>query len=63
MVIIIHNIRLLERSSDSTSLTQKIIANEIPAIEVKGSGEHGIIFCSPSVHKNGCSISKGRMRG
>ncbi|WP_458718827.1 bifunctional DNA primase/polymerase [Candidatus Nitrosocosmicus sp. R] len=26
---------------------------DIPAIEVKSEGKHGIIFCSPSVHKNG----------
>jgi hypothetical protein len=23
------------------------------AMEVKGDGEHGILFCSPSIHKNG----------
>jgi len=26
---------------------------ESPLIEVKGLGEHGIMFCSPSMHKNG----------
>ena len=26
---------------------------EIPAIEVKSEGKHGIMFCSPSIHKNG----------
>ncbi|KAA2279386.1 bifunctional DNA primase/polymerase [Candidatus Nitrosocosmicus agrestis] len=26
---------------------------EIPAIEVKSEGKHGIMYCSPSVHKNG----------
>ena len=31
----------------------KINNNEIPAIEVKGKGEHGIAFCSPALHKDG----------
>lgn len=26
---------------------------DIPAIEVKSEGKHGIMYCSPSVHKNG----------
>lgn len=26
--------------------------NDIPAIEVKSEGKHGIIFCSPSIHKD-----------
>lgn len=26
---------------------------EIPAIEVKSEGKHGIMYCSPSVHKSG----------
>ena len=26
---------------------------EIPAIEVKSEGKHGIMYCSPSIHKNG----------
>ena len=28
---------------------------DIPAIEVKGLGEHGIAYCAPSPHKNGCN--------
>ena len=27
--------------------------NEIPAIEVKSEGSHGIMFCSPSIHRDG----------
>ncbi|ALI34767.1 hypothetical protein NMY3_00555 [Candidatus Nitrosocosmicus oleophilus] len=27
--------------------------SEIPAIEVKSEGSHGIMFCTPSLHKNG----------
>ena len=30
-----------------------IDSNEIPAIEVKGLGSHGILFVSPSIHQNG----------
>src|SRR3712207_7395656 len=44
----------LFRSSDKNSnLSAKLDANAIPAIEVKGLGEHGLFFCSPSIHKNG----------
>jgi hypothetical protein len=43
-----------KKSSDSSgSLTTKVKNNEIPAIEVKGLGAHGIFFCTPSIHKNG----------
>jgi hypothetical protein len=43
-----------KKSSDiSGTLGAEIIANEIPAIEVKGLGSHGIFFVSPSIHKNG----------
>ena len=31
----------------------KIKSDEIPALEVKGLGTHGIAYCTPSVHKNG----------
>jgi hypothetical protein len=26
----------------------------MPAIEVKGDGEHGLFFCLPSIHRDGC---------
>ncbi len=42
-----------KKSSDVAKLGDKIKNNEIPAIEVKGLGEHGIAFCSPSLHKDG----------
>ena len=44
-----------KKSSDkvNTDLANKIDVNDIPAIEVKGSGEHGIMFVSPSMHKDG----------
>ena len=29
------------------------LSNKIPAFEVKALGEHGIMFCTPSLHKNG----------
>jgi DNA replicative helicase MCM subunit Mcm2 (Cdc46/Mcm family) len=43
----------LKKSSDVSSFPTQIDRNEIPAIEVKGSGEHGLLFCTPSPHKNG----------
>jgi hypothetical protein len=46
-----------KKSSDKISynidLINKIEKSNIPAIEVKGQGQHGVLFCSPSVHKNG----------
>jgi hypothetical protein len=27
--------------------------NEVPALEIKGLGVHGIVYCTPSVHKDG----------
>lgn len=44
-----------KKSSDTVNaeLKKKLDNNEIPALEVKGLGEHGIMFASPSVHKNG----------
>jgi P4 family phage/plasmid primase-like protien len=44
---------LFKKSSDITVQTQKIMANEVPAIEVKSSGGNGIMFCTPSLHKSG----------
>ncbi|HEY6535992.1 MAG TPA: bifunctional DNA primase/polymerase, partial [Candidatus Nitrosocosmicus sp.] len=42
-----------KKSSDVVKMKDGILNNEIPAIEVKGSGEHGIACCSPSIHKDG----------
>jgi P4 family phage/plasmid primase-like protien len=46
-----------KKSSDKTrtygDLTSKLKINEIPALEVKGEGSHGIFFCFPSFHMNG----------
>jgi hypothetical protein len=42
-----------KKSSDNHSLSSKLESNEIPAIEIKGLGSHGILFVSPSVHQNG----------
>ncbi len=42
-----------KKSSDNHSLSDKLGSNEIPAIEVKGLGSHGILFVSPSIHQNG----------
>jgi putative DNA primase/helicase len=41
------------KSSDVSKLKDVIDMNEIPAIEVKGLGDHGVAYCSPSPHKNG----------
>ena len=40
-------------SSRIANLSGRIDKNEIPAFEVKGSGEHGLAFVSPSPHKDG----------
>jgi hypothetical protein len=43
-----------KKSSDSNgNLSSKLSADEVPAIEVKGLGSHGILFVTPSIHKNG----------
>lgn len=42
---------LSKKSSDAVTLSDKIAANSIPAFEVKSLGDHGIMFCSPSIHK------------
>ena len=34
---------------------KEIEENKIPSIEVKGLGSHGIAFCCPSPHENGCN--------
>ena len=47
------NHEFMKKSSDVTKLGDEIKNKEIPAIEVKGLGEHGIAFCAPSMHKNG----------
>nr|MDQ3969451.1 bifunctional DNA primase/polymerase [Thermoproteota archaeon] len=48
------DIHFVGKSSDTNKVgTQKIASNEIPALEVKGLGTHGIAYCTPSVHKNG----------
>lgn len=38
-------------SFDSISDDKK----DIPAIEVKSEGKHGIMYCTPSLHKDGCN--------
>ena len=44
---------LAKKSSDAATLGDNIAANSIPAFEVKSLGEHGIMYCSPSIHKDG----------
>jgi hypothetical protein len=43
-----------KKSSDQQKYKTEIKSDQIPAIEVKGLGKHGISFCSNSKHKNGC---------
>lgn len=44
-----------KKSSDTTNpkQSQQLKNNELPAIEVKGDGKHGIMYVTPSMHKNG----------
>ena len=44
-----------KKSSDMVNpkQSQQLKNNEIPALEVKGDGKHGIMYVTPSVHKNG----------
>lgn len=45
-----------KKSSDTVNpkQVQQLKNSEIPAIEVKGDGKHGIMYVTPSLHKNGC---------
>jgi hypothetical protein len=44
-----------KKSSDTTNkaIIEKLDKNKIPAIEIKGAGEHGILYVTPSQHKKG----------
>lgn len=44
-----------KKSSDMVNprQAQQLKNNEIPALEVKGDGKHGIMYVTPSIHKNG----------
>ena len=42
-----------KKSSDIAALSTRLDSNQVPAIEVKGAGEHGLLFVTPSPHKNG----------
>lgn len=44
-----------KKSSDAVNLElmEKMNSNEIPALEMKGDGTHGIMYCTPSPHKDG----------
>ena len=37
----------------SLNLVKILNSNNLPAIEVKGLGSHGIAMCCPSIHRNG----------
>lgn len=44
-----------KKSSDAVNLTllEKMNKNEVPALEMKGDGTHGIMYCTPSPHQDG----------
>ena len=42
-----------KKSSDIAKLSEVLEHNEVPAVEIKGSGDHGVLFCAPSPHRNG----------
>jgi hypothetical protein len=44
-----------KKSSDAVNfeIVQKMEKDEVPAIEMKGDGTHGIMYCTPSPHKDG----------
>ncbi len=44
-----------KKSSDAVNLdyVEKMDRNELPALEMKGDGTHGIMYCTPSPHKDG----------
>lgn len=46
---------IFKKSSDYTNskLAEQMDSNDIPAIELKGEGKHGIMYCTPSPHKDG----------
>lgn len=52
---------IAKKSSDANSvlLSKKLQSNEVPAIEVKGKGKDGLMFCTPSVHKDGSHYQVG----
>lgn len=43
-----------KKSSDAKKFKDAIEKDQIPAIEAKGHRGHGIAYCTPSLHKNGC---------
>ena len=42
-----------KKSSDVARISDLLEHDEIPAIEIKGAGEHGLLFVTPSPHKDG----------
>ena len=37
----------------SSDVIGKVKINKVPSIEMKGQGQHGIMYCTPSMHKDG----------
>ena len=55
-ILFYSEIPFTKKSSDANSVDDfdtRFRNNEIPALEVKGLGVHGIVYCTPSLHKNG----------
>lgn len=48
-----HPFRKKSTDTITKTMSDKLVKNEIPAIEIKGAGEHGVLFVTPSIHKYG----------
>ena len=67
------NITIVEQHPDNPDRAHSYLLSPIPfpnkgadtkiGLEVKSKGEHGIMFCSNSPHKNGYNISNNRNYG
>jgi hypothetical protein len=55
-VLFYSEIPFVGKSNDANSVSDfdsRFRNNEIPAFEIKGLGNHGIVFCTPSIHQDG----------
>ncbi len=55
-ILFYSDIPFTKKDSDANSIDDfdtRFRNNEVPALEIKGLGGHGIVYCTPSIHKNG----------
>jgi hypothetical protein len=55
-ILFYSDIPFVGKPSDANSINdfgRRFRNNEVPAFEIKGLSAHGIVFCTPSFHKNG----------